>query len=96
MSVAVWRDVSLIWLSLLTLLAVAPIAVLFFLAIKGVRELRRQARRILPIAQAKTRQVADKTEEVSRQVARPFISVDAKAAQVNGVAKAILVRRKNR
>jgi len=50
----------------------------------------------LPIAQEKTRQVADKTEEVSRQVARPFIGIDAKAAQVNGVAKAILVRRKNR
>lgn len=96
MSVAVWRDVSLIWLSLLTLLAIVPITALFFFAIKGMRALRRQAKRLLPLAQEKTRLVADKAEEVSHQVARPFISIDAKAAQVHGVAKAILVRRKNR
>lgn len=96
MTLAVWRDISLIWLSLLTLLAVVPIAALFFLAIKGMNGLRRQAKQALPIAQEKTRQVADKTEEVSRSVVRPFINIDAKAAQVSGLTKAILARRKNR
>ncbi len=94
MSLAVWRDVSLIWLSLLTLLAVVPIATLFFFAIKGMAALRRHTQRILPIVQEKTRQVADKTEETSHRVARPFISIDARAAQVSGVVQAILVRRK--
>jgi len=95
MSLAVWRDVSLIWLSLLTLLAVVPIATLFVFAIKGMAALRRHTKRILPIVREKTRQVADKTEETSHQVVRPFINIEAKAAQVSGVVQAILVRRKN-
>lgn len=96
MNLAVWRDISLIWLSLLALLAVVPFAALFLLAIKGMKGLRRQAKQILPIAQEKARRVADRTEEVSHRVARPFIGVDAKAAQVSGLTKAILARRKNR
>ena len=92
---AVWRDISLLWLILLTLIAVLPFGVLFFFAIKGMRRLRQLAKQYLPLAQEKARLVADKTEEVSQKVASPIIGAHARAAQVNGVTKAILTRRKN-
>jgi hypothetical protein len=90
-----WADVSLMWLILLTLLMVIPIGVIFFFAVKGMHRLRQLAKLYLPIAQEKTRFVADKTEEISIQIANPFIAVNAKAAQVSGVTRAIFARRKH-
>ena len=95
MGLATWRDISLIWLLFLTLIAVLPFGVLFFFAIKGMRRLRQLAKQYLPLAQEKARLVADKTEEVSHKVASPFIGAHARAAQVHGTTKAILTRRKN-
>jgi hypothetical protein len=94
MDLAVWRDISLLWLILLTLVAVLPFSILFFFAVKGMHRLRQLAKQYLPLAQEKARLVADKTEEVSNKVASPFISAQAKASRVSGTTKAIL-RRKN-
>ena len=93
MDIAVWRDISLLWLIFLTLLAVLPFAVLFFYAIKGLRRLRQLAQQYLPVAQEKVRLVADKTDQISLKVTNPIIGAHARAAQVNGVRKAILTRR---
>ena len=93
MDLAVFRDISLLWLIFLTLIAVLPFGVLFFFAIRGMLRLRQIAKQYLPIAQEKARWVADKTEEVSHKVAEPVISVQAKTAQVNGIRKAIFTRR---
>ena len=93
-TLAVFRDISLLWLIFLTLVAVLPWGVIFFFAIKGMIRLRELAVLYLPIAQEKARFVADKTEEVSQKVADPFIQVHAKSAQANGVKNAIF-RRKN-
>ena len=94
MSLAVWRDVSLLWLILLTLIAVLPFGVLFFFAVKGLRRLRQLAKQYLPLVRERARQMADLTEQISRKVASPIIGVHAKAAQVSGISKAILARRK--
>jgi hypothetical protein len=94
-TLAVFRDISLLWLIFLTLIAVLPWGVIFFFAIKGMIRLRELAVLYLPIAQEKSRLVADKTEEVSQKVAEPFIRVHAKGAQANGIKNAILPRRKN-
>lgn len=88
----VWRDISLIWLILLTFFAVLPFGVLFFYAIKGMRRLRQVTKQYLPLAQDKTRLVADKTEEISDKVAQPVVEVYAKTAQVNAMARTILRR----
>jgi hypothetical protein len=95
MDLAVWRDLSLLWLIFLTLLAVLPFGVLFFFAVKGMVRLRQLAKQYLPLAQEKARLVADKTEEISQKVTDPIIGANAKAAQVNGLTKAIFARRKN-
>jgi hypothetical protein len=94
-TLAVLRDISLLWLVLLTLIAILPFGVLFFYAIKGMIRLRQVAKLYLPIAQEKTRLVADKTNEFSHKVATPIIQVQAKTAQANGIVNAIFTRRKN-
>ncbi len=95
MGLAVWRDISLMWLLFLTLLAVLPFGVLFFFAVKGMRRLRQLAKQYLPLVQEKARLVSGKTEEISQKVTNPIIGAHARAAQANGLTKAILTRRKN-
>ena len=93
MGLAVFRDISLLWLIFLALVSVLPFAVLFFYAIKGMQRLRQLAKIYLPIAQEKTRFLADKTEQISQQVAAPIITIESKAAQVSGTTKEIFGRR---
>jgi hypothetical protein len=93
MGLAVFRDISLLWLIFLTLIALLPFGVLFFFAIQGMHRLRQLAKQYLPIAQEKARWVAGKTEEVSQKVSDPIIGVKAKTAQVDGIRKAIFTRR---
>ena len=95
MGLAVMRDISLLWLILLTLLTILPISVLFFFAIKGMIRLRQLAKYYLPIGQEKARLIADTTEEISHKVTNPIIRAHAKAAQANGITKAIFTRRKS-
>jgi hypothetical protein len=94
MGLAVLRDISLLWLIFLTLIAILPFGILFFYAIKGMIRLRALAKLYLPIAQDKARMVSDITAQYSNKATAPIISVYAKAAQVNGLRKAIF-RRKN-
>jgi hypothetical protein len=95
MDLAVWRDISLLWLIFLGLAAVAPFTVLFFYAIRGLIWLRQMAKVYLPIAQERTRFIARRTEEISQQVASPIIGVQTRTAQVNGITKAVFSRRKS-
>ncbi len=92
--VAVLRDISLLWLIFLTFVAILPVGVILFFAVKGMHRLRQLAKQFLPIAQDKARQVANVTERVSQKVADPIIGVEAKKAEVGGVARAILRRKK--
>ncbi len=94
MDLAVWRDVSLLWLILLTLIAVLPIGVLFFFIVRAFHRLRQLAKQYLPLAQKGARRMAIKADEWSRKAADPFIEAHSRSAQVNGFTKAILARRK--
>ncbi len=91
---AVWRDISLLWLIFLTFVAILPLAVAFFFAVRGMHRLRQLAKQYLPLAQEKTRLVADKTEEISHKVAKPFIEVQARAAEISGIITAIKRRKR--
>ena len=95
MGLAVWRDISLLWLILLSLIAIVPFAVLFFFTIKGMRRLRQLAITYLTLLQDKSNLVATKTDEISRQLVQPIISARAKSAQVSGIRNAIFNRRQN-
>jgi hypothetical protein len=88
------RDISLMWLIFLTLIAILPIGVIFFFCIRGMNRLHALARIYLPLVQEKSRLVADKTEEISGKVVEPIINVKAKTAQASGIRSAIFTRRK--
>jgi hypothetical protein len=89
------RDMSLIWLIFLTLIAIIPFGILFFYCIKGMIRLRQLVKLYAPLALEKTRLVATLTEEYSQKIASPIIRAHAKAAQVDGTTRAIFARRKN-
>jgi hypothetical protein len=95
MGLATLRDISLLWLILLSLISILPIAILFYFLIRGVTRLRQLAVQYLPIVQDKTRYVATRAEGISQQVTSPIIGLQARAAQVNGVKKAAFSRRKS-
>jgi len=93
MGLAVWRDISLLWLILLSMIAILPFAVLFFFAIRGMRRLRQLAITYLALLQDKSNLMATKTDEISRQVIKPIINARTKSAQVSGIRNAIFSRR---
>jgi hypothetical protein len=95
MSLAVWRDISLLWLIFLALIAVLPFGVIFFFCIRGMRRLRQLVLTYLPLAQDKARLVAAKTDEISQKVTEPVINAHAKAARVDGMRRAIFTRRQS-
>ncbi len=95
MDLAVWRDISLLWLIFLTLIPALIVGAILFYAITGLRRLRQLAKKYLPLAQEKAALVADKVEKIGYQAVSPFIAVQARAAQVGGITRSILSRRKN-
>jgi hypothetical protein len=91
---AVWRDISLLWLIFLTLIAILPVGVIFFFAVRGMRRLRQLAKQYLPIAQQKAAQVAELTERASHKVVKPVVEVHARATEVDSMMTAILRRKR--
>ena len=94
-TLSIMRDLSLVWLLSLALLASLPFVVIFFYAVRGMKRLRQLTKQYMPVAQDYARLAADKTEEVSQKVADPFINIKAKKAQADGIAQAVFTRRKN-
>ena len=93
---ATWRDISLIWLIFLTLLTILPISILFFYVIKGLNRLRQLVKIYMPIVQEKARFVSIKADEIGQRITSPIIGAHAKAAQVDGVTRAIFGRRRSK
>jgi len=91
---AVWRDISLLWLIFLTLIPALLIGVALFFCIKGMHRLRQLARKYFPIAQNAARQVANGTERASQKVVSPFIAAHAAGARLGTIARTTVTRRK--
>ncbi len=94
MDFAVWRDISLLWSILLTLIPTLISAVILFFAIRGMHRLHQVVKKALPVVQDRARQVAEVTDRISRKVVNPLIGARAGAAGVGGITRAILARRK--
>jgi hypothetical protein len=92
MDLAVWRDISLVWLIFFAFLSILPFGVLFFFAVKGMHRLRQLAKLYLPIAQDKARVVAQATERAGTKLAAPVIALSARAAQWDGIRRATFRR----
>jgi hypothetical protein len=92
MGLAVWRDISLIWLILWTLLAVLPVGVLLFFAIKGLHHLRPMTRKALRSVQSRIWQVGNVADRLSQKATAPVVRLRARAAQVDRLRRAAFRR----
>jgi hypothetical protein len=73
MNLSFWRDVSIVWLSLLCFIGlVIPLAALFF-AVKGVDALHRKSLSFLRQSQGYSRAARRQGERLSERVATPVI-----------------------
>ena len=86
---AVWRDISLLWLMFLTLIAVLPWGILFFFGIMGLNKVRQVLKKFFPVVQLKFRQVASGTEQISYKIAQPVVSVNATGARVGAMTQSV-------
>lgn len=93
-TLAVFRDISLLWLIFLTFIAVLPIGVILFFLVKGMHRLRQLVKQYLPLGQQKAAQVAAVTEQISQKVAKPFIEAQAKQAEMGGIVSVISRRKR--
>lgn len=92
MTIAVWRDISLVWLVFLTLLAVLPWGVVFFFLVKGMAKVRQGVKKIMPILQAKANQVARGADQASYKIAQPVVGAHALGAQVGTITRTVFRR----
>jgi hypothetical protein len=92
MGLAVWRDISLIWLLLLTIISILPISIVLFFLVKGMHRLRQLVKEYLPLAQEMVRQVAAKVDEICDKIIAPFVSIYAAWARLNAITKTIFRR----
>jgi len=92
--VAVWRDISLLWLIFLMLIPALLIGVVLFFCIKGMHRLRQLAKKHLPTAQNAARRVASGTKRASQRVASPFIAAHVAGARIGAIARTTVTRRK--
>jgi len=91
---AVWRDISLMWLIFLTLIPALLAGVILFFCVKGMHRLRQVTEKYLSIAQDKAQRVASGTEGASKKVVSPFIAAQATGARIGTMARTTVTRRK--
>jgi hypothetical protein len=92
MDLGVWRDISLIWLLLLTIISVLPISIVLFFLVKGLHRLRQIVKAYLLMGQNMAGQVAAKVDEICNRIVAPFVGLYAGWARVNAITRAIFRR----
>ncbi|MCX7669904.1 MAG: hypothetical protein N2439_07525 [Anaerolineae bacterium] len=95
MNLAAWRDVAVVLLVVQTLVMVIVVGAVLYLLNRGMAGLRRAIGRAAPRVQARLRQVADVSEQISTKAVAPLIHVAATGAQVRSwwVSLSSLIRR---
>lgn len=95
MSLALWRDISAVWLLLICFLGLLiPLAV-SFAAVWGMHKALGQTRVALSSAQGFSRQVREHTTSVSERVVQPVIHSKRWVARTNESVR-VFVRGKSR
>jgi hypothetical protein len=93
LSLSLWRDISLVWLSLLCLIGLALPLALAYLAVRGMDLALNKAAIGLQKAQELSRQMRIQTEMLSERAATPVIYVHRRAARWQQIARALGIGR---
>ena len=81
MALEFWRDLAVIWLSLLCFIgAMIPLAIFYF-AVRGMHAVTNHARPLLHKAQSYSRLAREQTDAMSARVARPVAQASGQAAR---------------
>lgn len=89
MTLANWRDLSIIWLALLAFIFSLVPAAISFLMVKGMLALNRKLREFFPKIYGYFRKADQITDQVSRKIIAPVIVAHEKTAQVRGSGYAL-------
>jgi hypothetical protein len=96
-TLANWRDLSIVWLALLAFIfTLVPGVILFFIT-KGFLALNRKLRQIFPTIYGYFRKANQVVDQVSHKVAAPVIIAHEKSTQVraSGAALATMLKGRN-
>lgn len=84
------RNISLIWLSLLCFIALAPPLVLLYFAVRGMDWVTTKARPLLSKAHQGSDMVQERAESYSNQAAKPLIRLKGEAQRWQKTISALL------
>jgi hypothetical protein len=87
---APWRDLSIVWLVLLTMIFVAVPGVAFFYALRGIRALNRWLRLPLLNAQLWALRIEYGTQRVSKSIAAVPIQLHSRGAQARVTLRGVI------
>ena len=87
---APWRDLSIIWLVLLTMIFVAVPGVAFFFAVRGVRYVNRWLRLPLLTAQLWALRIESGTKRASDAIVEVPIRIYSKSAQARVTFRGVI------
>ena len=96
LSLAIWRDVSLIWLSLLCLIGLAVPLALAYLAVRGMDAALKKAGQGMQKAQGYSKIAREQTERLCAQARTPAVRVHRKVAYWRRVVNALWPRPSDR
>jgi hypothetical protein len=92
-SLAFWRDVSIVWLSLFCLIGLAIPLVVFYFAVRGLNFVHRHVAALLQRGQGYSRIMRQQSEKLSHQVAAPVIRTHSQATRWRTVARRLWLGR---
>ncbi len=95
MSLDFWRNVSVVWIAIHAfVLFLIPTAIAYFL-VRGINWVLAKTKIGFSKAQDVSRQVNERTEAISAQVAAPVIAAHSKVAGVQKTGKSLFARAKS-
>lgn len=89
MGVEFWRDLAVVWLSLLCLvMLILPVVVLYF-AVRGMGAVNAAAPRFLHKAQSYTQMAKVQTNQMSEKVAQPIVRAQSRASKMSTTIRSL-------
>jgi hypothetical protein len=93
MSLAFWRDVSIVWLSILCFIAqIVPLVALYF-AIRGMNTAHRASFTLFRRTQGYSQLMRQQSTEISDRVATPVMRTSARLTQIQATWRRLWARR---
>lgn len=89
MGLEFWRNLAVVWLSLLCLVTlIIPVVVLYF-AVRGMGYLNAATPKLLQKGQGYTQMAKVQSDQISEKVARPIVQAQTKASRIEATIRSL-------